>query len=86
MNEYKLIKVSKGYIIVSDESIKENDIHINLSTKEIEKASKNLSINFIGESYFNISVRKQYKLIIASNFIPELPNIDFNGLEELLGK
>lgn len=83
--EFKLIKLKEGYIIVSDKEIKEADIHINLLTKEIERASKNLSKNFIGNSNFNFSVRKQYKKIIASNFIPELPNIDFNDLEEEFG-
>jgi len=83
--DYKLIKLKEGYIIVSDKEIKEADIHINLLTKEIERASKNLSKNFIGNSNFNFSVRKQYKKIIASNFIPELPNIDFNNLEEEFG-
>lgn len=83
--EFKLIKLKEGYIIVSDKEIKEADIHINLLTKEIERASKNLSKNFIGNSNFNFSVRKQYKKIIASNFIPELPNIDFNNLEEEFG-
>ena len=55
------------YITSEKEKIIEGDWHINLSTNEVEKASKYLSINFISQSNFGISVRKQYKKIILTD-------------------
>jgi hypothetical protein len=49
--------------ITSDEEIKQGDWHINLSTDEIEKASKNLSINW--ENGWG-GIRNQYKKIILT--------------------
>lgn len=73
----KLIKLKDEFILVSDEEIKEATLHINLSTNEIEKASKNLGINWANNAR---GVREQYKKIIAG--IPELPSIDFSLLSE----
>lgn len=49
--------------IISDEQIKEGDWHINLSTGEIEKASRNLSINWENDCR---GIRKQYQKIILT--------------------
>lgn len=72
--EAKLIKLEQGYILVS--------------LKEIT-----LSDTLIPCYYFfnNEIIKREYshhkdgKKIIASDFIPELPRIDFNGLEEEFG-
>lgn len=73
----KLIKLKDEYILVSDEEIEKDTLHINLSTNEIEGASKNLGINWANDAR---GVREQYKKIIAG--IPELPSIDFSLLSE----
>jgi hypothetical protein len=98
MNNYKLIKLKEGYLIVSDEMIKENEYvyHsevsqeftiVNLLKEGDERYSKG---QHIAEGVYkhkpttNTWYKKERK-IIASTFIPELPNIDFNNLEEEFG-
>lgn len=98
MNNYKLIKLSEGYIIVSDEDIKEGDYvyHPEVSKKytavDITKKGNDryTERNYIAQGiYKHIPTTNDWYLkerkIIASNFIPELPNIDFNNLEEEFG-
>jgi hypothetical protein len=69
------IEIRKGYLgfhlyITSDEEIKEGDWPINLSTNEIEKASKNLSIKWLNKAtnWKNGwgGIRKQYQKIILT--------------------
>lgn len=70
----KLIKLKEGYIIISDKELSEGE----------DYWYKN------GDSWHGAAYRKGYynvffpygKSIIASTFIPQLPNIDFNNLEE----
>ena len=62
-----LYKLKEGYVLCSDEEIKENDLHINLLTLEIENASKNLSINILSQNSFGDSVRKQYKKVLTQS-------------------
>jgi hypothetical protein len=75
----ELIKLKEGYIIVSNEEIE--NYYFNNHTKEIylETHPKRLEVT-------NKELNKEIRFkIIASTFIPELPNIDFNGLEEEFG-
>lgn len=78
MINYKLIKLTEGYIIVSNEDIKEDDwyyyIKCILKFKSFPQDKGRTPKNSDGS-----------QKIIASNFIPELPNIDFNNLEEEFG-
>lgn len=77
--DYKLIKLKEGYIIVSNEEIE--NYYFNNHTKEIylETHPKRLEVT-------NKELNKEIRFkIIASTFIPELPNIDFNNLEEKFG-
>lgn len=77
--DYKLIKLKEGYIIVSNEEIE--NYYFNNHTKEIylETHPKRLEVT-------NKELNKEIRFkIIASTFIPELPNIDFNNLEEEFG-
>lgn len=74
--DYKLIKLKEGYIIVSNEEIE--NYYFNNHTKEIylETNPKRLEVT-------NKELNKEIRFkIIASTFIPQLPNIDFNNLEE----
>lgn len=77
MNKYKLIKLKEGCIIVSDETPKNNDYA--LYDKYIRKVDS--TFNQPGMDWNALNTRK----IIASTFILDLPNIDFNGLEEEFG-
>lgn len=96
--EFKLIKLTEGYIIVSDENKKENDYvyHPGVSKKytavDITKKGNDryTERNHIAQGiYKHIPTTNDWYLkerkIIASTFIPELPNIDFNNLEEEFG-
>lgn len=76
MNNYKLIKVKEGYIIVSDKEIE--NYYFNNHTKKIylETHPKRLEV---ANKELNKKIRFK---IVASTFIPELPNIDFNNLEK----
>lgn len=98
MNNYKLIKLTEGYIIVSDEDIKEGDYvyHPEVSKKytvvDITKKGNDryTERNHIAQGiYKHIPTTNDWYLkerkIIASTFIPELPGIDFNGFEEEFG-
>lgn len=90
---YKLIKLPEGYIIVSDEDIKENNFMFikNKHPKgQIRKCyyivdNTQLMIDAKEARGFGFCKREEVLKIIASTFIPELPNIDFNGLEEEFG-
>jgi hypothetical protein len=73
MTQYKLIKLEEGNIVVSDEEIKKNDLF--LRGTYFLKASNN----------FGIMKNSYDKKVIASDFHSELPNIDYNGLEEEFG-
>jgi hypothetical protein len=92
---FKILKLKEGYLIVSDEMIKENEYvyHsevsqeftiVNLLKEGDERYSKG---QHIAEGVYkhkpttNTWYKKERK-IIASTFIPELPNIDFNNLEK----
>jgi hypothetical protein len=75
MAQYKLIKLEEGNTVVSDESTKPNSFYINLHDFNIGK-------------YGNEQAPPQspwVKKVIASDFHPELPSINYNGLEEELG-
>lgn len=76
MNNYKLIKLEQGYIIVSNKKIEDNDLLFNIKAKNPELFIKNFKYD---------SNDVWCKKVIASNFTPELPNIDFNNLEEEFG-
>lgn len=67
----KLIKLEQGYILVSNEKIKQDDFAI-YKTGEIIKYVVKVNTDNLQK-------------IIASTFIPELLPIDFNRLEEELG-
>lgn len=71
---YKLIKLQEGYIIVSDEEI---------TFMDTMKPCYYLFENKVYKREY--SHHKDGQKIIASNFIPELPSIDFNNLEEEFG-
>lgn len=73
MNNYKLIKLEQGYIIVSDEKIKDGDTII-YPIKTI------IPVQYLGGDLIGTELK-----VIASTFIPELPNINFNDLEEEFG-
>ena len=73
----KLIKLEQGFILVSDETPIIDDFA--LYGKYIRKVDN--TFNQPGMDWNALNTRK----IIASNFIDELPPIDFNGLEEELG-
>ena len=74
MQQYRLIKLEQGYIIISNEEITLSDT---LNT---------CYCLFNNETFKReYSHHKEGKKIIASTFIPELPNIDFNGLKEEFG-
>jgi hypothetical protein len=85
----KLIKLQEGYIITSNEELKDLNWYYNDWCKGVfyncEKHKAPLKL-YSRSEYWNyfIDKGKNYK-IIASNFIPELPNIDFNNLEEEFG-
>lgn len=74
MQQYRLIKLEQGYIIISNEEITLSD-----------------TLNTCYYLFNNETFKREYshhkegKKIIASTFIPELPNIDFNGLKEEFG-
>lgn len=75
MNNYKLIRIIEGYIIVSyNEKITSENVWVFDTDYEPSIIYKTDKLFFeIGKEAFKI---------IASTFIPELPNIDFNNLEE----
>ena len=75
--KYKLIKLDQGFILVSDETPIIDDFA--LYGKYIRKVDN--TFNQPGMDWNALNTRK----IIASNFIFELPLIDFNGLEEEFG-
>lgn len=79
MNIYKLIKLKEGYIIISDEALINNDNYYHKIRKTIHKTYDN------ADYFINNTIYENLKKIIASTFIPELPNIDFNNLEEKFG-
>mgnify|MGYP006921324582 CR=1 FL=1 len=87
MNNYKLIKLKEGYIIVSNEKIKGNDLYY--SIKGILKSEKTyleygyngLKTPILNHTLWSFPTSK----IIASTFIFELPDINFNALEESIG-
>lgn len=78
MINYKLIKTSEGYIIISDEEIREGDYFYYDHDKEVNKCdSESLYFNpYLITNYTNV------KKIIASTYLNGLPNIDFNGFEQ----
>lgn len=57
---------SHNIYITSDKTINQGDWHINLLTNEIEKASKNLSLNFKDTTDFGEGIREQYKKIVLT--------------------
>lgn len=70
-----LYKLKEGWVLCSDEVIKEGELHVNLATLEVENASKNLSINILSQNSFGDSVRKQYKKVLTKS-------PDFSELKE----
>lgn len=81
---YKLIKLKEGYIIVFNEGSNTGDwtIFPNTTDGKIENFDNcqvvKAKYNYASNGVYNFKV-------IASTFIPELPNIDFNNLEEEFG-
>lgn len=65
--------------ITSDDEINENDWHINRTMNEVDRASRNLSINHKSDGEFGASIRKQYKKIIFTSNI----NLISDGVEAL---
>lgn len=91
MDKYTLIKLTEGYIIFSSKheegiSQKTNYFDDKVDKNGICKMEEAFTDEF---RYFYITgIKEDFRLvheIIASNFIPELPNIDFNNLEEEFG-
>lgn len=83
---YKLIKIKEGYIITSEDKIEEKDFIIERG-KPIVKCKTILdSEDLVWESLNTKSSACDgifnFKKIIASTFIKELPTIDFNGFED----
>lgn len=76
MNNYKLIKLEQGYIIVSDDE--------NYRIEQNEQCYTKNGLTIMLQDCGTFS-NKHIQKIIASTFISELPNIDFNGLEEWFG-
>lgn len=74
----KLIKLKEGYIIVSNQK-EVNGYFPKILTNEytIEQSSDSEDLDWY--------IKNGGKIIIASDFIPELPNIDFNNLEKKFG-
>lgn len=62
-----LYKLKEGWVLCSDEAIKEDELHINLATLEVENASKNLSVNILSQNSFGDSVRSQYKKVLTQS-------------------
>lgn len=62
-----LYKLKEGLVLCSDEAIKEDELHINLATLEVENASKNLSVNILSQNSFGDSVRSQYKKVLTQS-------------------
>ena len=74
MDKYKLIKVTEGFLITCTEPITFSD------------TLKPCYYLFKGEVYKReYSHHTDSQKIIASNFLPELPSINFNNLEEEFG-
>ena len=65
--EAKLIKLEQGFILVSDEEIKNGDTII-------YPIKTTIPVQYLGGDLIGSEIK-----VIASNFIPELPPIDFNG-------
>ncbi len=78
MMNYKLIKLKEGYIIVSNKKEKADSI-----TKWYYEEDNNIQCY----QFCKKTLPKEYYLneVIASTFIDELPDIDFNNLEEEFG-
>jgi hypothetical protein len=73
--DYKLIKIKEGCVILFNEITGfENNIWV-----------YNNGRIWVWKSTMALRSNNKPKKIIASTFIPELPNIDFNGLEEEFG-
>ena len=93
MDKYTLIKLTEGYIIVSDINIQDKDIKYILSPSNEINTFKSFETGIGTTEICWIKVKETTTLqqvsnsqkIIASNFIPELSNIDFNNLEEEFG-
>lgn len=86
---YKLIKLLEGYIITSTEEIKEKDFIIERG-KPIVKCKAILDCEDLVWESLNTKSSAcdgifNFKKIIASTFIKELPSIDFNGFEDKVG-
>lgn len=89
----KLIKLTEGYIIVSDINIQDKNIKYILSPSNEINTFKSFETGIGTTEICWIKVKETTTLqqvlnsqkIIASTFIPKLPNIDFNNLEEELG-
>ena len=80
MNNYKLIKLEQGYIVVSDEKIEKEDYYIAWETNYATEPKQRWVVYNLGVGLNGSNQQK----IIASTFIPELPNIDFNGFIQSL--
>jgi hypothetical protein len=92
MDNYKLIKPTEGYIITSDENIQPHNYYISKTKKGntifkceyIQEITNYIAGSPVGYTYKDAREQKHCKKIIASTFLPELANIDFNNLEEEL--
>lgn len=80
--DYKLIKLEQGYIIVSNNYIKENSWYEHGGILFLSDSEYNEGNN---PNNLNPPVTNYNRCVIASNFIPQLPNINFNNLEEEFG-
>lgn len=78
---YKLIKLEQEYIIISDQKIEINDYYIAWETNYADEPKERWVLYNLVSGLNGIN---QYK-VVASTFIDELPDIDFNGLEEKFG-
>jgi len=81
MNIYKLILLPEHNIIVSDEEIKKGDFIITPTTDG--KTFFDFTNAEIHKGEYNYASNKFVWKIIAG--LPELPSIDYNGLEEKFG-
>ena len=89
--QYKLIKLPEGYIIVSAKCEEGISPKVEYYDKLVDKNN----ICKVTEAFtdkvkylYITGIKEDFRLvyeIIASTFIPELPTIDFNNLEEEFG-
>lgn len=85
MINYKLIRTSEGYIIISDVEIQVNDLLISelgFIVKFIRKDINSIMVSTDNNQMCSRVNPIDYKKIVASTYLNGLPNIVFNSFEE----